>query len=267
MLPWRRHRRTQPALDAQAQADTWQVCSLLLDYPDDQLPARLPVLREVIAGLPASAVEPLDRFLDHVETVVAEDGLGALQIAYVDTFDVTRKCALHLTYFLYGDTRNRGVALVRFKQLYREHGVELREGEDSPAELPDFLPVVLEFGATTAPDAAWKLLNDHRVGIELLRRALDKRSSPWLDVLSAVRATLPALDSDDEVALAKLIAQGPPQETVGLDDAALNAPYAIDPALDQMRESPMQPSAGCGDGAPHTSPAQLGSTIPVGAPR
>lgn len=267
MLPWKRHRRTQPALDAQAQADTWQVCSLLLDYPGEELPARLPLLREVVAGLPAPAAQPLGRFLDHVDSVVEQEGLGALQIAYVDTFDVTRKCALHLTYFLYGDTRNRGVALVQFKQLYRQHGVELWEGEGSPLELPDFLPVVLEFGATTAPEAAWKLLNDHRVGIELLRRALDKRSSPWLDVLAAVRATLPALDSDDEVALATLIAQGPPQETVGLDDAALNAPYAMDPALDRLRESPMQPSDGCGDGAPHTSPADLGSTIPVGAPR
>src|SRR5699024_12506317 len=70
------------------------------------------------------------------------------------------------------------------------------------------------------PISAWKLLNDHRVGIELLRRALEKRSSPWLDVLAAVRATLPQLDQDDEVALMKLIAEGPPKETVGLDDAS-----------------------------------------------
>lgn len=265
MLPWRRHRRTQPPLDARAQADTWQLCSLLLDYPDEQLIARLPLMREVVAGLPGPAAGPLGRFLDHVETTLEQEGLRVLQIAYVDTFDVTRKCALHLTYFLHGDTRNRGVAMVRFKQLYRQHGVELREGEGSAGELPDFLPVILEFGATTAPETAWKLLNDHRVGIELLRRALDKRSSPWLDVLAAVRATLPALDSDDEVALVKLIAQGPPQEMVGLDDAALNAPYAIDPGLEQLREPP---AGGCGDGgAPQTSTADLGSTIPVGAPR
>lgn len=260
MLPWRRHRRAAPRLDAHAQADTWQVCSLLLDYPDEQLLARIPLLRDVVAGLPAAAGEPLGRFLDHVSTTVDERGLGALQVDYVDTFDVTRKCALHLTFFLHGDTRNRGVALVRFKQLYRQHGVELA---DNDAELPDFLPVVLEFGATAAPETAWKLLNDHRVGIELLRRALERRSSPWLDVIAAVRATLPTLDGDDEVALAKLIAEGPPQETVGLDDSALNAPYAIDPALDRLREPP---SGGCSTGAPHT-PEKLGSTIPVGAPR
>lgn len=263
MLPWRRHRRARSRLEPAAQADTWQLCSLLLDYPDEALVARLPLLQEAVDGLPAPVAEPLARFLAHVRSTVERDGLGALQTAYVDTFDVTRKCALHLTYFLHGDTRNRGVALVRFKQVYRQHGVELAEGEGSAGELPDFLPVVLEFGATTDPEAAWKLLNDHRVGIELLRRALDARSSPWLDVLSALRATLPALDEDDEVALVRLITEGPPQETVGLDDAALNAPYAMDPALDRLREPP---GHGCGDGAPHTS-HQLGTTIPVGAPR
>jgi nitrate reductase molybdenum cofactor assembly chaperone NarJ/NarW len=255
MMPWRRHRKTSPRLDAHVQADTWQLCSLLLDYPDEQLVARLPVLRQVTAGLPVSAAEPLGSFLDHAERV----GLGELQRDYVDTFDVTRKCALHLTYFLHGDTRNRGVALVQFKQLYRQHGVEL---DDADAELPDYLPVVLEFGATVAPGVAWKLLNDHRVGIELLRRALDRRGSAWLDVVQAVRATLPALDGDDEQALAQLIAQGPPQETVGIDDA----PYAIDPALDERRAAPTDACAPAG-GAPQTSAQSLGPTIPVGAPR
>lgn len=246
MLPWRRHRRSAPRLEARTQADTWQLCSLLLDYPDAELIARLPVLREVTAGLPDQLAAPLGRFLDHVEAST----LSALQQDYVDTFDVTRKCALHLTYFLHGDTRKRGVALVQIKQLYRQHGVEL---SDEDAELPDHLPVVLEFGASVAPEAAWRLLNDHRVGIELLRRALQRRESPWVDVLRALCETLPELQGDDTQALARLIAEGPPQETVGLDDTALNSPYAIDPALDEV----LQPSTR------HT----LGPTIPVGAPR
>ncbi|NLG20758.1 MAG: nitrate reductase molybdenum cofactor assembly chaperone [Actinomycetales bacterium] len=258
MLPWRRHRRTTSQLEPRVQADAWQLCSLLLDYPQPELLARLPVLRQATAGLPETLGAPLGRFLDHVEAT----DLGQLQQDYVDTFDVTRKCALHLTYFLHGDTRNRGVALVQFKQLYREHGVELSDGD---AELPDHLAVVLEFGATVAPEAAWKVLNDHRVGIELLRRALLRRESPWADVVQAVRSTLPELQGDDNAALAKLIAEGPPQETVGLDDTALNAPYAIDPALDELRTPP---AGGCGDDSTHgDSRHTLGPTIPVGAPR
>ncbi|AXH98051.1 nitrate reductase molybdenum cofactor assembly chaperone [Ornithinimicrobium avium] len=252
-MPWRRHRRTRSTLAPGQQADAWQAVSLLLDYPDETLVQRLPLLGEVANGLPAPVAQPLRRFLEHA----ASTPLQELQRDYVETFDVTRRCALHLTYFLHGDTRNRGAALVRFKQLYRQHGVELPDRpEGGDAELPDHLCVVLEFGATVAPEAAWKLLNDHRVGIELLRRALDHRGSPWLDVVQVLRATLPGLDGDDQQALAKLIADGPPLETVGLDDA-LNAPYSIDPALDGSSQPPPQAER-------HTS---LGPTIPVGAPR
>ena len=247
-------------------ADSWQLCSLLLDYPEPELMDRLPVLRAALAGLPEQTASPLGTFLDHLEGV----GLDAAQREYVETFDVTRKCSLHLTYFLYGDTRNRGVALVQFKQLYRRFGVVL---SDEDAELPDYLPVVLEFGASVDVDAAWKVLNDHRVGIELLRRALAQRDSPWSSVVAGLRTTLPSLNDDDEVALAKLISQGPPEELVGITEG-LDAPYALDPALDELRMHPNMASDGCGvpghrhDNDQAHSPAHhLGTDIPVGAPR
>ena len=103
---------------------------------------------------------------------------GQLQRDYVETFDVTRRCCLYLTYFAHGDTRKRGLALVQFKQAYREAGVEL-----DAAELPDHLCVVLEFGATVDAETAWRLLNDHRAGIEMLRIALAETGSPWHDAL------------------------------------------------------------------------------------
>ena len=219
MMPWNRHRRSRPTLSAQDQARTWQVVSLLLEYPDETLVERVPMLSDVVSGLPDDVRMPLRRFLAHVTEV----GLPELQRDFVDTFDVTRRCCLHLTYFLHGDTRNRGAALVKIKQDYRRHGVELA---DADAELPDHLAVVLEFGATVDADTAWRLLNDHRVGIELLRRALAERDSVWLDVVDALRVTLPRLAGDDEEALARLIAEGPPEELVGLS-TEMNAPYAI----------------------------------------
>jgi nitrate reductase delta subunit len=247
MGPWRRHRRATPRLRPRQQADAWQVVSLLLEYPEPLLLERLHLLREVTATLPDPVAAPLGRFLDHV----AATPLADLQTDYVDTFDVTRRCCLHLTYFTHGDTRRRGVALVQFKQAYRRSGVVLA---DEQAELPDHLCVVLEFGAAHDPDAGWRLLNDHRVGIELLHRALRRRGSPWLDVVEALRATLPPLEGDDEVALRRLIAEGPPQEQVGLD----GSPYGShDPALDP-RLNPRPAGAEVQD---------LGPTIPVGAPR
>ncbi|MEO6020162.1 MAG: nitrate reductase molybdenum cofactor assembly chaperone [Knoellia sp.] len=246
MLPWRRNRRTSSSLDPVTQATTWQVVSLLLDYPDELLLERLPMFTDVVGGLPDDIRMPLGRFLAHVTEV----GLAEMQRDYVDTFDVTRRCCLHLTYFLHGDTRNRGAALVQIKQSYRRHGVEL---SDDDAELPDHLTVVLEFGATVDGPAAWKLLNDHRVGIELLRRALKDKGSAWLDVVDALRATLPVLAGDDEEALARLIAEGPPEELVGLS-TELNAPYAIDPGLDDVRKQGAQ-------GHPHQPPRPTPVTI------
>jgi nitrate reductase delta subunit len=239
-MRWRRHRGDEPALAPRALADTWQVVSLLLDYPDEVLVERAPMLRDVVAALPEAQRIPLTAFLDTLEG----GELGGLQREYVDTFDVTRKCSLHLTYFTHGDTRRRGVALVEFKQAYRRAGVEF----DTDAELPDHLCVVLEFGAAHDAQTSWNLLTRHRVGIEVLRAGLAHRGSPWLPVLDALRSTLPVLDGDDEEALRRLVAEGPPQEEVGLE------PYAIDPRLNPRPE-------------PADTTALLGTTIPVGAPR
>lgn len=239
MLRWARNRRSRPTLTADELRAAWQAISLLLEYPAADHPERLDLIERV---LPKVAPEVGSLLQQHVEAARAVP-LSELQADYVDTFDVTRKCCLHLTYYTHGDTRRRGVALIEFKQAYRRAGVQL--GDDS-AELPDYLPVVLEFGAFADQDAAWKLLNDHRVGIELLRRALQRRDSRWLPVVDALRRTLPHLDDDDHDALARLMAQGPPSEDVGLD----TSPYALDPRLN-----------------PKPEPYQLGATIPVGVPR
>jgi nitrate reductase delta subunit len=234
---WRRHRRSAPSLARGDVRTAWQVCSLLLDYPTEELVDRVPLLRNAIRELPISVSGELDAFLEEV----ASGDLRTLQAAYVDTFDVTRRCALHLTYYTAGDTRKRGVEIIRFKQAYRAAGVELDE-----TELPDHLGVLLEFGAAHDLDVAWRLLCDHRVGIELLARALQERKSPWRTVIHALRATLPVLEGSDEEALARLIAEGPPSESVGLDLPG----YAQDPRLN-----------------PRPEPIDLGTSIPVGAPQ
>ena len=249
-MKWFRHRTTRPQVDGRALADTWQLVSLLLDYPDEALRERVPLFRSVAADLPALQGDWLRAYLDVLES----SPLGELQAEYVDTFDVTRKCSLHLTYFTHGDTRRRGVALVEFRQAYRAAGAEL----DIDHELPDHLSVVLEFGALHDRETAWNLLNRHRVGIELLRLGLAKRESPWLPVIEALRSTLPELDGSDEVALAKLIAEGPPSEDVGLD----TSPYAIDPRLNP-RPEPLDTSDFTGSAGPQF----ISESIPVGGPR
>ena len=233
----RRSRHPGPKLGAGQLATAWQVVSLLLEYPTEELLGRRPLLADVVAGLPGPVREPVSRFLTTLETAP----LGQLQRDYVETFDVTRRCCLYLTYFAHGDTRKRGLALVQFKQAYRKAGVEFEA-----AELPDHLSVVLEFGASYDAETAWRLLNDHRAGIEMLRIALAEKGSPWHDLMLSLGATLPELKGEDEDKMLALIAQGPPAEEVGLD----LQPYALDPRLNP------RPS----------DSVDLGETIPVGAP-
>jgi len=186
---------------------TWQVASVLLAYPDEQVQGRLPMLRAVSQRLPDELCRPLLRFLDHAESTPLLD----LAAHFVETFDHRRRCCLYLTYYAHGDTRKRGMALLAFKNAYRAAGLEL-----APDELPDHLAVVLEFAATVDPAAGRRLLLDHRAGVELLRLALDDAGSPYVDVLRAVTATLPALSGPDREAVARLAAEGPPVEEVGL---------------------------------------------------
>jgi len=200
-------RHPAPTLPDATLAATWQCASLLLDYPDETLPERIDLLHRAIGDLPPQLGEPLARFLAHA---VAADPLD-LQRDYVETFDARRRCNLFLTYFAHGDTRKRGVALLRFKQAYLASGMRADDGE-----LPDHLCVVLEFAATVDRRAGWDLLLDHRAGLELLRMSLQDLDSRWADVVEAVCRTFPPLRGDEREAVRRLAADGPPEEEVGL---------------------------------------------------
>lgn len=188
-----------------------RVAALVLDYPDEELLARLPGLHAAIDVLAEPYRTHLAKILDHLERT------PAMQLAaeYVETFDLRRRCCLYLTYYAYGDTRKRGIALLGFKQAYRAAGLLLTDDE-----LPDHLCVLLEFAATADADAGRRLLLEHRAGLELLRLALVDAGSPYAGALAAVCATLPALAGPEREAVARLAAEGPPGEDVGLEPFA-----------------------------------------------
>lgn len=188
----------------------WQAQSLLLTYPDEQFEQRLALAGRVAATLPEPVARSLFRFTAHVEQTAAAD----MATAYVATFDHRKHCCPYLTYYAHGDTRKRGIALLRLKQTYAAAGWRL-----SDDELPDHLAVLLEFAATE-PGTGARLLTEHRAGLELLRLALKDDGSPWAHILDSVSATLPALAGDEREAVLRLAADGPPEEQVGLD------PYA-----------------------------------------
>ena len=112
-----RRRRTDPP-------PAWALLSFLLRYPDDDVAAaRAEVAGDVsgAAGGPVRAA--LERFL-----AGWTGDQTALAARYVETFDLRRRASLYLTYYAHGDTRERGMALLRLKKLYRAAGLPLRVG-------------------------------------------------------------------------------------------------------------------------------------------
>ena len=186
----------------------WQATSMLMDYPDDELISRLDLLTEIVVALPVKLRAGLKQTIDYLSA----QPLYETQSKYVDTFDTRRRGCLFLTYFSNGETRKRGMALLRIKQVYIAQGLILTDDQ-----LPDHLCVVLEFAATTDQKAGLKMILDNRAGLELLRLHLNEVDSPWRGALESMCATLPALRGKDHEAVARLIAEGPEDEQVGLN--------------------------------------------------
>ena len=225
-----RHLRPQRLeLDEEQLTLAWQAASLLLGYPDQTLLEQLPLLDSAAGRLPEPVGRPLRETIGHLRSASLPD----LQADYVETFDTRRRHNLFLTYFAHGDTRKRGVALLRFKQTYLRAGFVLDADSEHGGELPDHLCVVLEFAATVHQRLGRGLLLDHRAGLELLRLSLQEAGSGWAGAVTSVCSTLPPLKGDEWLAVRRLAAEGPPEEEVGL------TPYAT-PGFDP---GPAQPPA------------------------
>jgi len=221
MLTLNRRPARGVAMSERDQRLLWRIAALLLDYPSEQTLAMTDQLIAAARELPDAVRIPILDFLQH-----EFGGADPMQLAarYVETFDMRRRASLHLTYYAYGDTRKRGMALLRFKHAYRQAGMQV--GDD---ELPDYLPLVLEFAATVDLLQGERLLGEHVPVIELLRLSLQDSGSGYASILAAILATLPPISTADRRRIAELAAEGPPEEDVGLE------PFAMDPLMAEGR--------------------------------
>ncbi|MFH8411353.1 nitrate reductase molybdenum cofactor assembly chaperone [Streptomyces sp. NPDC018019] len=203
-------RRTRPGPEGAAERGLLlRLLSLLLQYPDAELTAERDALTATVHALPPStAAGHLAAFAAWFADRPSEE----LESHYVEVFDLRRKSSLYLTYYLHGDTRRRGMALLALAQTYRAAGWSADSGE-----LPDHLPVVLEFAALAGPRTGEAPLRRHRRGLDLIHHALSDVRSPYAGLLAALLSLLPPPGADDLEAVAKLAAEGPPAEDVGLD--------------------------------------------------
>lgn len=189
-------------------AVTRLACSWLLAYPDAALHDRLDALAAAVAELPSPVRTPLAAFLAHLDGAA----LGEVQRHFVEVFDMKRRACPFLSYWTHGDTRNRGVAILRFKRAYEDAGFTI-----GTEELPDHLAVLLEFAAVGDPGVGDVLLAEHAAPIGLLREALHDLDSVYAHVLDAVVATLPERTPALVARMEAMANAGPPVEQVGLE--------------------------------------------------
>ncbi|WP_104111022.1 MULTISPECIES: nitrate reductase molybdenum cofactor assembly chaperone [unclassified Arthrobacter] len=197
---------------------TFLAASWCLSYPDEQLVDRVPMMRAALGEF-AGAAQPFAAVLNMLETT----GLMALQGQYVQEFDLGKRHALHLSYWTDGDTRRRGEVLGAFKKVYRGSDTLV----DTWGELPDFLPMVLEYAATVDMSAGKELLQQYRPSLELIKFGLLRDTLPHSEIVQAICNSLPGASPADEQAVMRMAGYGPPTESVGLD------PY--DPRLLPMK--------------------------------
>lgn len=154
--------------------------SVLLSYPTEKMREALPEIAEVVRT--SRLVAPRER--DALFALIGDIGRGdqlAAEERYVDLFDRGRALSLHLFEHLHGESRDRGSAMVELKQLYAAAGYDL-----TASELPDYLPVVLEYLSLRELPEAREMLADCAHILKSITRSLIGRRSHYAAVLQAL---------------------------------------------------------------------------------
>jgi len=161
----------------------YKLLAKLLDYPDAALFAELPKLHGVLRqGFEAGEWLVLERFMKELCAGEMTDA----QAAYVQTFDLTPEHALHLTHHLFGDDKNRGPALIDLTEFYKEYGLTMAANDGSTNELPDYLPLMLEFSAQLDASEARMFLSQWSKVLNQLASNLEEAQSPYAPLIRLV---------------------------------------------------------------------------------
>jgi nitrate reductase delta subunit len=158
----------------------FRALSALLSYPSEEMRRALPEIADVIRAAPIVAPGELRGLLGLIDEL-SQDDLLAAEERYVDLFDRGRALSLHLFEHLHGESRDRGEAMVELKQIYERAGFEL-----SARELPDYLPVMLEYLSCRDLDEAREMLADCAHILTTIGRSLVARRSRYAAVLQAL---------------------------------------------------------------------------------
>lgn len=152
----------------------------LLDYPTEELTQHLAEISSLVQQSTEINSAQKEKIISVIRTIESMP-LLKLQGLYVDTFDMNGKHSLHITHHLYGEEGERGLAMADLVQHYQKYGWEISNGE-----LPDYLPLILEFLSTIAVEESTAFLNQAANAIDILLQNLQQSEvfySPLIEVI------------------------------------------------------------------------------------
>jgi nitrate reductase delta subunit len=213
-------RRSDPA---PVRGRTFKALGLLLMYPAPEIQEACPYALGLIE---AEGLVPGDRLrgLRTLANQLADDDALDLQARYVQLFDRNRSLSLNLYEHVHGESRDRGAAMAELKGLYEAEGLDLTTGE-----LPDHLPVFLEFLSMLEIGRARRLLGEAAHVLAAIGERLKKRRSPYQSVFMALVAL--AASTADPKAVAALLSEPEedPDDLEALDRAWAEEPVSFGP--------------------------------------
>lgn len=189
---------------------TLRVLARLLQYPDAAIRGHLPEMRAALHGARTIGRQRLAELDALMDSQLAQSDIDA-EADYVQLFDCGRATSLHLFEHVHGDSRERGPAMIDLAQTYEAAGLFLAEGE-----LPDYLPVMLEYASTQPPAQARALLSEVAHILNAIFSALEKRESRHASVLGAL------LEISGEAARAVTITPDEPLDIAWAEPAAFD---------------------------------------------
>jgi nitrate reductase delta subunit len=209
---------------------TFRVLSVLLNYPTPELRAEVSQAERIVRGEGVLAGMHLESVCAFLQRIRLTPQLEA-ESAYIDAFDRGRSTSLYLFEHIHGESRDRGQAMVQLLMRYRMHGLDV-----GSRELPDFLPLFLEFLSTCRPADARRYLQEVVDIITLIGQRLRNRETPYAYLLEAI-ASLAATGRTEEI-----IASGESNDLrddlpAALDAAWEEAPVTFDGAAIDTAQS------------------------------
>ncbi len=201
----------------------YKLLSVLLTYPTEEMRAAAGELRRAIAADTSITAHHRTGLVALVDDIASGDLLD-IQERYVFLFDRSRSLSLHLFEHIHGESRDRGQALVDLRAMYEAAGLEI-----SARELPDYLPLFLEFLSIRPPDEARALLHQTLHIVAAIGERLAKRESKYACVFQTLVALAAQRPNPEDLAALREAEEDDPSDLQALDRAWEEEPVTFGP--------------------------------------